>query len=133
MNADRIVVIGGGEVIEEGNHDDLIRADGKYAELWSKQVFVKPKDKDQDKDKEATTIKSSKSSGRKAPNIVNDLTAEETTSELSKVKKVPTLITPKADNRALDTTVNKEDNATPSPTKSDSDHKQEVTDTPEKR
>lgn len=83
MNADRIIVVTGGEIVEQGSHEDLIRADGKYAELWSKQIFVKPKDKEPRDDK--PTAK-----GRKAPNIVNDLTAEATSSELAKVKSTPT-------------------------------------------
>lgn len=83
MNADRIIVVTGGEIVEQGSHEDLIRADGKYAELWSKQIFVKPKDKEPRDDKPVPK-------GRKAPNIVNDLTAEVTSSELAKVKSVPT-------------------------------------------
>ncbi|KAH6651141.1 hypothetical protein F5144DRAFT_638766 [Chaetomium tenue] len=83
MNADRIIVVTGGEIVEQGSHEDLIRADGKYAELWSKQIFVKPKDKEPREDKPVTK-------GRKAPNIVNDLTAEVTSSELAKVKSTPT-------------------------------------------
>jgi ABC-type glutathione transport system ATPase component len=83
MNADRIIVVTGGEIVEQGSHEDLIRADGKYAELWSKQIFVKPKDTEPREDKPATK-------GRKAPNIVNDLTAEATSSELAKVKSTPT-------------------------------------------
>lgn len=43
MNADRIVVIGDGTILESGDHETLIRARGKYADLWSKQVFLKPK------------------------------------------------------------------------------------------
>jgi ABC-type multidrug transport system ATPase subunit len=84
MNADRIIVVTGGEIVEQGSHEALIRADGKYAELWSKQIFVKPKDKEPREDKPATK-------GRKTPNIVNDLTAEVTYSELAKVKSTPTL------------------------------------------
>ncbi|KAK1991708.1 ABC transporter [Colletotrichum falcatum] len=44
MNADRIVVIEDGEVVEQGNHTELIKANGRYADLWSKQTFIKPKD-----------------------------------------------------------------------------------------
>lgn len=83
MNADRIIVVTGGEIVEQGSHEDLIRADGKYAELWSKQIFVKPKDKEPREDKPVTKA-------RKNPNIVNDLTAEVTYSELAKVKSIPT-------------------------------------------
>ncbi|KAH7039769.1 uncharacterized protein B0I36DRAFT_235306 [Microdochium trichocladiopsis] len=44
MNADVIFVVADGEIVEHGNHEDLIAKDGKYAELWSKQIFVKPKE-----------------------------------------------------------------------------------------
>ncbi|KAM0463456.1 hypothetical protein ACHAO4_000170 [Trichoderma viride] len=44
MNADRIVVLENGEIIEQGCHSDLIAADGRYAYLWSKQAFWKPQD-----------------------------------------------------------------------------------------
>lgn len=44
MNADRIVVIENGEIVEQGCHSDLIAADGRYADLWSKQTFLKPQD-----------------------------------------------------------------------------------------
>lgn len=84
MNADRIIVVTGGQIVEQGSHEELIRADGKYAELWSKQIFVKPKDKEPGEDGKPATR------GRKAPNIVNDLSAEATSSELAKVKSNPT-------------------------------------------
>ncbi|KAI1774993.1 hypothetical protein F4818DRAFT_448631 [Hypoxylon cercidicola] len=44
MNADTIFVVEEGEIVEQGNHEDLIEKQGKYAELWSKQIFVKPKE-----------------------------------------------------------------------------------------
>ncbi|WP_102372591.1 ABC transporter ATP-binding protein [Enorma phocaeensis] len=34
---DRIVVIRDGEIVEDGRHEDLIRAGGEYAQLWSRQ------------------------------------------------------------------------------------------------
>jgi ATP-binding cassette subfamily B protein len=37
-NADRIVVINDGQVVEQGKHDALIKAKGTYAELWGIQV-----------------------------------------------------------------------------------------------
>ncbi|XXG98182.1 hypothetical protein Hte_004503 [Hypoxylon texense] len=49
MNADTIFVVANGEIAEQGNHEDLIEKNGKYAELWSKQIFVKPKEPKEDK------------------------------------------------------------------------------------
>lgn len=34
---DRIIVLEKGEVVEEGTHDSLLKADGRYAELWKLQ------------------------------------------------------------------------------------------------
>jgi len=34
VDADLVVVVGGGRVIEQGSHRDLIEAGGQYAELW---------------------------------------------------------------------------------------------------
>ncbi|KAI5865145.1 hypothetical protein GGS23DRAFT_618124 [Durotheca rogersii] len=54
MNADSIFVVANGEIVEQGNHEDLIGRGGKYAELWSKQIFVKPKEpKEDNKNSEA--------------------------------------------------------------------------------
>ncbi|MFE1558915.1 ABC transporter ATP-binding protein [Streptomyces sp. NPDC058734] len=36
--ADRILVLGGGRVLEEGNHEQLLAADGAYAAMWRKQA-----------------------------------------------------------------------------------------------
>lgn len=73
MNADRIIVVKDGEIVEQGNHEELIRANGKYADLWSKQVFIKPRNRDQSTDDES------------ASGIVNDLTPEKAKTELAKV------------------------------------------------
>lgn len=35
--ADRIVVLEKGEIVEEGNHNDLLDRDGRYAQLWHRQ------------------------------------------------------------------------------------------------
>ncbi|KAI0448801.1 hypothetical protein F5B21DRAFT_518662 [Xylaria acuta] len=45
MNADIIFVVANGQVVEQGSHEELIAKNGKYAELWSKQIFVKPKER----------------------------------------------------------------------------------------
>jgi ATP-binding cassette subfamily B protein len=37
-DADRIVVLDGGKVVEEGDHAELLRADGTYARLFARQA-----------------------------------------------------------------------------------------------
>ena len=43
MNADRIIVLDDGKIVEEGSHKQLLRKKGKYAELWKYQSegFIK--------------------------------------------------------------------------------------------
>ena len=36
-DADQIIVLEQGEIIEQGNHDNLLAANGKYAYLWQLQ------------------------------------------------------------------------------------------------
>lgn len=36
--ADRIVVLDGGRLLEEGTHEQLLADDGEYAELWRTQA-----------------------------------------------------------------------------------------------
>ncbi|KAI1467611.1 uncharacterized protein F4812DRAFT_402403 [Daldinia caldariorum] len=55
MNADTIFVVANGEIAEQGNHEELISKKGKYAELWSKQIFLKPKESKEDKQNEEAT------------------------------------------------------------------------------
>lgn len=54
VNADRIIVVGGGEIVEQGSHEELLEKKGKYANLWSKQVFVRPKPKEETTDTDET-------------------------------------------------------------------------------
>lgn len=39
---DKIIVLGDGEVIEEGSHAELLLKDGIYAELWAKSQVYDP-------------------------------------------------------------------------------------------
>jgi ATP-binding cassette subfamily B protein len=34
---DRLAVLDHGQIVEEGNHEDLLRLDGTYARLWRHQ------------------------------------------------------------------------------------------------
>jgi len=45
-HADRIVVLAGGKVIEQGTHEELLAANGRYAELFRLQAerFVDDED-----------------------------------------------------------------------------------------
>ncbi|KAF5024708.1 hypothetical protein F66182_3222 [Fusarium sp. NRRL 66182] len=106
MNADRIIVVENGEIIEQGNHDDLIVAGGRYADLWSKQVFVRPKEED-----------NSASAGQAG--FVNDLSSEQTRAELSKVNKPATTTNKQAESSKLNAS---REEVTVTPT-----HKQEGT------
>jgi ATP-binding cassette, subfamily B, multidrug efflux pump len=38
-NADRIAVLHGGEIVEYGTHEELIRKDGYYTDLYNKQLL----------------------------------------------------------------------------------------------
>lgn len=75
MNADRIIVIGDGTILESGDHETLIRSGGKYANLWSKQVFLKPKKGSKDAS-ESTTPST----------LINDLEPETAEAELVKLQ-----------------------------------------------
>lgn len=99
MNADRIIVIGDGEVAEQGSHDELIRANGKYADLWSRQVFLKPKDKN-------STDSDEEEGENKGTGIVNDLSTEATKSVLAKVQSTTSSQKPVSDNQAEGSTQN---------------------------
>src|SRR5689334_19018278 len=81
MNADHIVVVMDGEIIESGSHRDLIHSKGKYHDLWSKQIFVKPAP-------ESPRSRSRSRSPRKRDaDIINDLTPSRQKAELAKVMK----------------------------------------------
>ena len=128
MNADRIIVVSGGEIIEQGSHESLLKADGKYADLWNKQIFTKPKkarDEDEDTDEEDA------GAGSKSPTIVNDLTPEEA-AELTKIDdgstRAPTP-TPETNNTTELDSDRPDDGdgaADHTPERSESGHKKEV-------
>ncbi|QIO22215.1 ABC transporter ATP-binding protein [Haloarcula sp. JP-L23] len=42
QDADRIVVMDDGEIVERGSHDDLLSAEGDYADLWYAQADERP-------------------------------------------------------------------------------------------
>lgn len=72
-----------GGIAEQGSHDELMSAKGKYADLWAKQVFLKPK-------APKGTDDQAVAEGSKTLSVVNDLTVEVTESELAKVQQPAT-------------------------------------------
>ncbi|HAR46799.1 MAG TPA: hypothetical protein DCS05_11740, partial [Nitrospiraceae bacterium] len=42
MNADRIIVLKNGKVIEEGRHEDLLKRGGEYKHLYEQQFRDEP-------------------------------------------------------------------------------------------
>jgi ABC-type dipeptide/oligopeptide/nickel transport system ATPase component len=77
MKADHILVVMNGEIVEEGSHEELIHRKGKYHDLWSKQILVKPV---QDRSR-------SQSPKKRDGHIINDLTPNRQRVELSKALK----------------------------------------------
>jgi len=41
-DADLIVVLEDGKIVEQGTHDGLLASDGRYAHLWNRQVEEDP-------------------------------------------------------------------------------------------
>ncbi|KAI9050802.1 hypothetical protein LZ554_004921 [Drepanopeziza brunnea f. sp. 'monogermtubi'] len=77
MKADLILVVMNGKIVEQGSHEELIQSQGKYHDLWSKQIFVKPMN-------DRTRSRSPK----KYENaIINDLTPSVRKVELAKALK----------------------------------------------
>lgn len=72
-----------GCIAEQGSHDELMRAKGRYADLWAKQVFLKPKAPKESDDQAVAE-------GSKTLSVVNDLTVEANESELAKVQEPAT-------------------------------------------
>ncbi|KAH8662882.1 hypothetical protein BGZ60DRAFT_76345 [Tricladium varicosporioides] len=75
MKADHILVVMNGEIVQNGTHQELIHTKGKYSELWSKQIFVKP----------VNERSRSRSPKKQDTSIVNDLSPARHRAELTKV------------------------------------------------
>jgi ABC-type dipeptide/oligopeptide/nickel transport system ATPase component len=105
VNADHIVVVMDGKIVEQGSHDELFHSKGKYADLWAKQIFVKPLEDDQSK---------SKKPANKDANIINDVTPQQKTVTLAEAAKEadhdhaqhdgPSTTTPENDSKSTDQT-----------------------------
>jgi hypothetical protein len=77
MKADHILVVMNGEIVEGGSHDELVHKKGKYHDLWSKQILVKP----------AVDRSRSQSPKKRDTHIINDLTPNRQKVELAKALK----------------------------------------------
>ena len=77
MRADLILVVMNGEIVEQGSHSELLRSNGRYASLWSKQISVKAND----------TRSRSKSPRKRDGDLINDLTTIQQETTLAKVQQ----------------------------------------------
>lgn len=114
MKADHIVVVMNGKIVEQGTHDELIHSSGKYHDLWSKQIFVKP----------AKSRSRSRSPQKRDTSIINDLTPTRQRVELAKAFKTTRHEEPKKEG-VKDSGVGGKPDANK---KVESSHKREVSD-----
>ncbi|TVY17749.1 Heavy metal tolerance protein [Lachnellula arida] len=84
MKADHILVVMNGKIVEQGSHEELIHSKGKYHELWSNQIFIKP----------GTELPNSRSPEQQKSGIVNDLSPAQHKAELKKVTETTDLESP---------------------------------------
>lgn len=86
MNADIIFVVSEGEVVEQGSHEELLERKGKYSELWSKQIFVKPKEQKTVTKSDASAMQPEALSTKKgqSANASCEYTASSSTADTSK-------------------------------------------------
>lgn len=78
MKADKILVVMDGKIIEQGSHEELLRLRGKFYDLWSAQIFIKPD----------STRSRSGSPDKQKSRIVNDLSPALHKAELARVMNV---------------------------------------------
>ena len=38
---DRVLVMDKGEIVQEGNHEDLVQENGLYKQLWERELAIK--------------------------------------------------------------------------------------------
>jgi len=76
MDADLILVVDHGEIVERGTHDELLQKGGKYLELWTKQT--------EGRRSKAPSIAPTPPEGNQPLILINDLPPETYSSELAK-------------------------------------------------
>lgn len=137
MNADIIFVICDGGVVEQGSHEELLQKRGRYSDLWSKQIFVKPKDPKEMDVASATedTLGLDGASQQPLPSSSNDAESTETPKDQALVTSTQPVTTPlrrQVTTPKLDTTTtaskatDQTDKSTDQAGKASGGHKKEV-------
>lgn len=69
IGADVILVLKDGEIVERGNHQQLLRENGQYAQMWQQQLEIVEEEENRRKEEQQDPAQSSQASAPKQPAV----------------------------------------------------------------